>query len=169
MKRIIITCLVFAAIFVGNSNAQTSNLYSFSGSNLTASSAQELIFTSSLYAPNDTHLMMPMEDYAKKAHTQKVVAWVLAGAGVGLMTTGLIVAGKKKDDLSSVADDTVGGAVLITTGAVIGLVSIPFFIMSSKNKKKAGMNGKIMLQPIYASVPGAKAKLSPGIGINLKF
>ena len=173
MKRIAVINLLLVLMLIGKSYAQTTNLYALTGSETFVSSSKfsdlGMDFNNSLYQPSERQFVMVTEDYAKKAKTQKIVAWVLVGAGVGLMTTGLIVAGKDKDDLGQAAGDTIGGAALITTGAVIGVVSIPFFIMSSKNKKKAGLSGEIMLQPIYASVPGYDGKVTPGLGINLKF
>ena len=172
MKRIAIINLLLV-LLIGQSYAQTINTYALQDSESFVASSKSIKvgmnLTANAYKPLDRQFVMATEDYAKKAKTQKIVAWVFVGAGVGLMTTGFIVAGKDKDDLASVADDTVGGAVLITTGAVVGLASIPFFIVSSKNKKKAGLSGQVMFQPIYTSVPGYDRQVTPGLGINLKF
>ena len=80
-------------------------------------------------------------DYLQKSKKQKTIAWVLLGGGATLVLTGIII---PKGDLvqegwyfKSYENDGIKG-----TFELIGLVSmigsIPFFIASGKNKKRAG-------------------------------
>lgn len=79
-------------------------------------------------------------DYLKKSKNQKKVALIMLGGGATLLLTGIII---PKGELihSGFLDDTykndgIKGAFELT-GIVSMLGSIPLFIASSKNKKKA--------------------------------
>ena len=106
-------------------------------------------------------------DYAKKARNQKTIAWVLAGAGVGLFTAGVIVAGKDKNDIDDVVNDVVGGSALIAVGGLCALGSIPMFIVAGNNKKKAA-TAVIMLQPSQAVAFGLP-RAFPAAGVRVNF
>lgn len=80
-------------------------------------------------------------DYLQKSKNQKKTAWILLGGGGAVMITGIII---PKGDITHV--DPAGGksykndgikSLFTQTGALAMLGSIPFFIASSKNKKKA--------------------------------
>ena len=79
-------------------------------------------------------------DYYKKSKKQKTTAWVLLGSGVALFTGGLIA----HYNYINNHDDPFAGLTEVTTGEIVATVglfavvgSIPLFIASSKNKKKA--------------------------------
>ncbi|MFO7674618.1 MAG: hypothetical protein R6V74_13000 [Lutibacter sp.] len=72
------------------------------------------------------------EDYLQKSKSQKNTGWILFGAGTTMVVVGAIIF-EKSDDWSSV--DT--GGFMVLGGAVAGLASIPFFISSAKNARKA--------------------------------
>ena len=80
-------------------------------------------------------------DYLKKSKNQKKAAYILLGGGGALMITGIII---PKGDITHI--DPAGGtsykndgikSVFTQSGALAMLGSIPFFIVSGKNKKKA--------------------------------
>ena len=73
-----------------------------------------------------TAVPMTKADYLKKSKTQKVQAFVFLGAGA----TTLAIISKGNTSLNSV------GALLVV-GSVLTLGSIPLFIASAKNKRKA--------------------------------
>ena len=82
-------------------------------------------------------------DYLKKSHSQKTAAWILLGGGFALSTAGIAVGvNEVSNELYNIFDPTpektsnVGG-VLFFTGCASMLGSIPFFISSGKNKRKA--------------------------------
>ena len=81
--------------------------------------------------------------YLKKSKSQKTVAWVLLGGGGLLATAGLMVGmNQAVDDISNLfageqQKSSNTGPVLFYTGLAAMAGSIPFFIASSKNKKKA--------------------------------
>ena len=79
-------------------------------------------------------------DYLQKSKKQKTVAWVLLGGGATLVLTGIII---PKGDLvyeaflfSSYENDGVKGTFELI-GLVSMITSIPFFIASKKNNKRA--------------------------------
>jgi hypothetical protein len=69
------------------------------------------------------------EEYLQKSKHQKTAAWVLLGGGLALGVTGIIV------DASNW--ESSGGDVLLVLGGVSMISSIPLFIASGKNKKRA--------------------------------
>ena len=79
-------------------------------------------------------------DYLQKSKKQKTAAWVLLGGGATLVLTGIII---PKGDLvyeaflfSSYENDGVKGTFELI-GLVSMITSIPFFIASKKNNKRA--------------------------------
>lgn len=79
-------------------------------------------------------------EYLKKSKTQKKIAFIMLGGGAALFLTGIVIpkgelvhSGFLGDDYKN--DGIKGGLEL--TGIISMLVSIPLFIASSKNKKKA--------------------------------
>jgi hypothetical protein len=79
-------------------------------------------------------------EYYKKSKHQKTAAWILLGSGVALITGGLIAHANyinNQDDLFAEFTEVSNGEVIAGIGVLVAGGSIPFFIMSSKNKKKA--------------------------------
>lgn len=83
------------------------------------------------------------QDYLKKSKTQKTVAWILLGGGLGLATAGTAImayeiTGAFVDALITGEGQTSStGMLMLITGGVSTLGSIPLFIGSSRNKRKA--------------------------------
>jgi len=79
-------------------------------------------------------------EYYKKSKNQKTAAWILLGSGVALFTGGLIAhynyLNNQDDPFAELTEVTTGEVVAIV-GVVVASGSIPLFIVSSKNKKKA--------------------------------
>lgn len=83
------------------------------------------------------------EDYLKKSKSQKTAAWIVLGAGVVLTSAGFAVELNNANDaliglfsLQQPKSSDVGG-VLFFSGLAAMAGSIPLFIASSKNKKRA--------------------------------
>lgn len=97
-----------------------------------------IIATAGFSQQNDPAPTLTKQDYLLKSKHQKTVAWILLGGG--LLSTGLGSIRFKPDDDWGGGNNqpTTGSTVFLVTGlAAIG-GSIPLFIASSKNKKKAG-------------------------------
>lgn len=76
------------------------------------------------------------EDYLQKSKNQKTVGWVLLAGGTTMAVVGIIV-GNDSNMFDNNSSDFETGAGLLVVGLVADLVSIPFFISSSSNARKA--------------------------------
>ncbi len=97
--------------------------------------------------PNDIPAIKT--DYLKKSKNQKTAAWVLLGGGFALtVTSTLMAAPKVTEDVGNVFAGVFTGEpvpennytaenILLVTGTASMLASIPFFIASKKNKRRA--------------------------------
>ncbi|RNI38855.1 hypothetical protein EFY79_04115 [Hanamia caeni] len=107
----------------------------------------------------------------KTSHNQKTAAWILLGAGAGVAIAGAIIgtnAVKNADpdepfDIFPRGSLTGGGMVL--GGAAAMVTSVPFFIASGKNKKKA----KLFVQNDWQTfLRRLKKGNAYSVGISLK-
>jgi hypothetical protein len=80
-------------------------------------------------------------DYLQKSKKQKKVAWILLGGGVALTIAGIAIPSKVIDygNPFNPYDDKYSNdwGALIIPGTIAMLTSIPFFMASSKNMKRA--------------------------------
>jgi len=98
------------------------------------------------------------EDYLKKSKSQKITAFVLLGGGV--TTLAIISKGNTSFDVLG---------ILAVAGTLSTLGSIPLFIASGRNKRKAKMAS------VYLRIERAeifpitiKSLTYPGIGLQIK-
>ena len=107
--------------------------------------------------PNDIPAIKT--DYLKKSKNQKTAAWVLLGGGFALTTTSILLATPKvTEDYGNALvgifstepapqNNYTAENILLITGTASMLASIPFFIASKKNKRKAmGMSANIKME-----------------------
>lgn len=112
------------------------------------------------------------QDYLKKSKTQKKTAWILLGGGTVLAITGAAIPSKVTDygNPLNPYDDKYSNnwSYLIGVGGLAMLCSIPFFIASGKNKRKAmNLSFKNELAPqvmesgfVYRSIPTLNLKIN---------
>lgn len=107
-----------------------------------------------------------------KAKKQKTTAWILLGAGTGLAITGIALISNDKTPYYIIGaaeqpKHSAVGPVLTVAGIGSTLGSIPFFIASRKNKRKASLmikkesvffNPRVNLKDQFIAV-GLKLKL----------
>jgi len=94
-----------------------------------------LLMAENLFSQRLTDQNQLQDYYLRKSKNQKTTGLILAGAGTALILTGGYAFDKSWDEGSATATDIAGFAVL--TGVIADLASIPYFISSCKNKKKA--------------------------------
>ena len=101
-------------------------------------------------------------DYLKKSKKQKTIAFVLAGGGSIAWLAGLSKYMDQRDNKDG------GGEAAMIIGGTAALASIPLFIISSRNKKKAmSMSFKNQMLPqlqssgfVYQTIPSIHLKIS---------
>lgn len=76
------------------------------------------------------------EEYLQKSKTQNTIGWILAGGGTTMIVVGSIVF-SKGNYLGPDNGNTDTGGILIIAGLVADVASIPFFISSAHNSRKA--------------------------------
>jgi hypothetical protein len=72
--------------------------------------------------------------YLEKAKRQNTTGWILLAAGTTAIITGIIIEAPHRGTGDS---QSFAGGMLEVGGIICTLASIPFFISSSKNKKRA--------------------------------
>ena len=87
---------------------------------------------SSFSQQNNPTPSLTQHDYLKKSKHQKTAAWILLGSG-GLFA----ILGSVQTNPDYGESDQTGRTILLVTGLTTIAVSVPLFIASSKNKKKA--------------------------------
>ena len=102
-----------------------------------------LILTNSSFSQqNNPSPTLTKQDYGKKSKHQKTTALIFFGAGPGLITTAIIIEPlynfkKVGITLMMPPPDYTYKTIFFITGLASMVASIPFFINSSKNKRKA--------------------------------
>ena len=125
-----------------------------------------LISATSFCQKNNDSVPPVQKDYLKKSKHQKTAAWILLGGGTALMATGIIVGSGKDAYLT----DAAGGAAVAGIGLLSTIASIPLFIVSGKNKRKANtMSGKVKIENgnffqkqsfVHSSYPAVALKIN---------
>jgi len=81
----------------------------------------------------------------KKSKNQKTAAWILLGAGAGVAITGGIIGtnaiknSNPDDPWDIFPRGSLAGGGMVLGGLAATVVSVPFFIASGRNKKKANL------------------------------
>jgi hypothetical protein len=130
-----------------------------------------LILTASSFSQqNDPKPALLKENYMQKSKKQKKAAWIMLGGGTTLILTGILI--PKGDIVQEYGffpvyeNDGIKGTFILT-GTLSMIGSVPFFIVSKKNKRK-GMSLSFSNQKIpslqkssfvYNSIPSLKLKI----------
>jgi hypothetical protein len=107
------------------------------------------------------------DDYLQKSKNQQTAGFILLACGTTLAVVGAISFNHNYDYASNSAADISG--FLMLGGIVTDLVSIPFFISSAKNARKAAtisFNNQKILFPLHNTFI-AKTQLSITLRIGL--
>ena len=125
-----------------------------------------LIFSVSSFSQQTTPSKpVTREDYLKKSKNQKTAAWVLLGGGTVLIGTGFLIGDREESSF----DDAATGAILGGIGVLSMIGSIPVFLASGKNKRRAnamstsiGMENADFVKgytTVHASYPAISIKI----------
>jgi len=112
------------------------------------------LFVIQSFSQTATNQTLSKDYYLKKSKTQKTVAWCMLGGGVAMATIGLVLVDKQiNNDFNSFNNlgSAGGSAILGIAGIGTALGSIPFFISSAKNARRAAaisFNNQKMLFPL---------------------
>ncbi len=108
----------------------------------------------------------------KKSKNQKTTAWILLGAGAGLGIAGLVVGEGAvnrvgRDPFDKTFSTTATSGALALAGGASMLASIPFFIASGSNRRKASVMLKNESVSISQQLHSCKRLISLVINVNL--
>lgn len=110
------------------------------------------------------------EYYLQKSESQKTTGWILLGGGTAMAVVGIIIAANDNPgpyDIYGSNFET--GSFLMGAGFIADLVSIPFFISSGKNARRAA---NISLHRQKIAVPGQNGfsiRMQPGVTLTMGF
>lgn len=121
---------------------------------------------------------MSKQDYLDKSRKQKTTGFILAGSGVVLLAVATILSAEDVADTAvscanlncSSESGIEFGIILAEVGGLVALGSIPFFISSGKNARKAAQisfkNEPTYIPKYVGNIPRAIPSLSFSIPLN---
>ena len=115
--------------------------------------------------------VLTKQDYLKKSKTQKTVGWILAGAGAGMSV--LAIATTDYDDLANVLQGDNSSintkSAFLIIGGITAVSSIPFFISSGKNNRRAmTATTSLKFEKLPEHLPGnIQRNIYPALSINI--
>jgi hypothetical protein len=123
-----------------------------------------IMSASSFGQQTNSHPALNKQDYLQKSKNQKTIAWVMLGGGAALILLGDLIGNSNESSFN----DAGTGVVIAGVGALSMLGSIPLFIASGKNKRKAmSMSFKNEMIPqlhnssfVNRSLPSLSLKIS---------
>ena len=138
-----------------------------------------LLFGASSFGQQPTGNTVPKveTDYLKKSKNQKTAAWILLGGGTIMMITGGVIWSNAVEENTDPNDPwgpilapvtTTKGTGLIFAGLLVSVGSIPLFIASGKNRRRAAsLSFDSMMTPqirnsslVYIPMPAVSIKIN---------
>ncbi len=74
------------------------------------------------------------EYFLDRSKKQQKIAWILLGTGAAAITTGILIEAPERGTGNS---QSFTGGLIVVGGILSSLTSVPFFISSAKNKRRA--------------------------------
>lgn len=126
-----------------------------------------LLFTVRVFGQETPSTEFSKEYYLEKSKKQKTTGWVMLAGGAVITIVGLIGFSSTYDDTSYSTTDAYG--FMTVGGPLICLGSIPFFISSGSNAKKAATLS-FSNQPILMPQQGSLVQNSqPSLSLKIDF
>ncbi len=111
---------------------------------------------------------IPSKDYyLQKSKKQKTTGLVVLCTGLGIALAGGIVYIIHEHNSDGWLDFDFTGAYIAAGGGAVSLASIPFFISSSKNKKKAASVTLNKTPVLFLQQDGVVSKMHPTISLKI--
>jgi hypothetical protein len=126
----------FKEYYGSSSQYRPISTFTFTAGIILNRSAEENIFfqrKKSVAGQEKTIKIQTQDDYLKKSKHQRTAGHILLGTGIALIGGSIILAAQKDDPFYKALSLTVMGG----PGVISSLTSIPFFIASVRNKRKA--------------------------------
>ena len=124
-----------------------------------------LLLTTHLWAQNTTVIPNSKEFYLEKSKKQNKTGWFLFGTGIVLSTVGII--GFSNSDFLDSNSETDAYGFMILGGAISGLSSIPVFIGSANNARRAA--SLTFNADLFPKRNALVQNYQPVIGIKIEF
>ncbi|MFV5686366.1 hypothetical protein ACM55I_13060 [Flavobacterium sp. GB2R13] len=125
------------------------------------------LFTVNAFSQTIPNNEFSKEYYLKKSKNQKTTGWILLSGGTIMTVVGAIGFSDSWYSNSNATADAYGFIML--GGVVSGLGSIPFFIMSGNNARKAATISLIN-QPVFSPMQGSLVLNSqPALSLKITF
>ena len=125
-----------------------------------------LLLTTNLWSQNTTVVQNSKEYYLQKSRNQKKAGWILLGGGAVLATVGGI---GFSENFGIFTDNATGDGYgfMFLTGVISGLSSIPFFISSGNNARRAA--SLTFNADLFPKQNALVQNYQPVIGIKIEF
>jgi hypothetical protein len=124
-----------------------------------------MLLTTHLWAQNTTVVPNSKEFYLEKSKKQNKTGWFLFGTGIALSTVGII--GFSNSDFLDSNSETDAYGFMILGGAIAGLSSIPVFIGSANNARRAA--SLTFNADLFPKQNAMVKNYQPIIGIKIEF
>jgi hypothetical protein len=113
-------------------------------------------------------------DYYKKSKSQKTLAWVFLGTGTAMIVGGMIAhfnyINDENNPFAGIDGTFTTGEAIAGAGLLVASGSIPFFISSAKNKRRA-KEGSVFIDMEHAEILQGTAFSSrsfPAVGFRIR-
>ncbi|MBC6490371.1 hypothetical protein ACFSQD_08620 [Flavihumibacter stibioxidans] len=106
-------------------------------------------------------------DYLLKSKNQKTAAWVMLGGGTALFIAGVLI-GNDTDEGEWFGDNLEKGIIVAGVGAGLALGSIPFFISSAMNKRRAAGLSIIHQKIMVPDQKSFKVARQPALSLTVR-
>lgn len=134
-----------------------------------------LVFNVASFAQlNDsTYRQTVKNEFLKKSRNQRTTGFILLGSGAALIMTGVLMVNNSNDDILNPGNwvDAGAGVGITTIGGLSAIASVPFFIMSANNSKKARqMSAGVKMEKLYRDkIKPSDPQFFPAITARLHF
>ena len=126
-----------------------------------------LLFTLKVACQTVPNTEFTKDYYLQKSKNQKTAAWILLSVGSTMTVVGVIGFSSTFDDWSDNSTDAYG--YLMLGGPLVALGSIPFFISSGSNARKAATLS-LNYQPILVPNPNSQIQnIQPALCLAINF